>query len=239
MKKLILFSSLLLFTITVSAYDIIEVKDAGIVKGKITFSGKDTPPKKYTVTKDTEICGDGEREIDYVKVNNGILANVVVYIDKIKAGKPFPENIGDLAIDQLGCEFSPFLGVMANGNKLSAKNSDSVAHNIHTYELIGKAKKTVTNVSQPDKDSVVTKEIKLKRGTAMKVECDQHDFMHSFVFVAKTPYFAIVDADGNYEINDIPAGKYKIKAWHGTLKNPKAKVEVSADSITEINFEFK
>ncbi|MDM8567062.1 carboxypeptidase-like regulatory domain-containing protein [Candidatus Halobeggiatoa sp. HSG11] len=239
MKKFAIFGSLLLLTATVSAYDVVEVKDGGTITGKITFSGKDTPPKKYTVTKDIEVCGSGEREIDYVEVNDGVLANVVVYVDKVKKGKAFPEDIGDLTVDQMGCEFKPFFGVMMNEKELSAKNSDTVAHNIHTYELIGKAKKTVTNVSQPDKDSVVTKKIKLKRGTAMKIECDQHDFMHSFVFVAKNPYFAVVGADGNFEITDIPAGKYTVKAWHGVLKNPKTKTEVTAGGTTEVNFEFK
>jgi hypothetical protein len=240
-KSLAIFSSLILLTAAtnVSAYDVVEVKNGGIIKGKITFSGKDTPPQKYTITKDTEICGTGEREIDYVEVNNGVLANVVVYVDKVKSGKAFPDDIGDLTVDQNGCEFKPFFGVMVNEKNLVAKNSDAVAHNIHTYELIGRAKKTVTNVSQPDKGSVVTKEIKLKRGTAMKMECDQHDFMHGFVFVAKNPYFAVVDADGSFEITDVPAGKYKVKAWHGTLKDQKAKTEVTAGGTTEVNFQFK
>ncbi len=240
-KSIAIFSSLLLLTATVAAYDVVDVKDGGIVKGKVTFVGKDTSPKTYTITKDTDVCGSGERVIDYVEVNDGVLANVVVYVDKVKKGKAFPKNVGDLTIDQNGCEFKPFFGVMANKRELLAKNSDAVAHNIHTYEIIGKAKKTLINVSQPNKDSMVTKTIKLKRGTAMKVECDQHDFMHSFVFVAKNPYFAVVGADGSYEITDVPAGKYKVKAWHGTLKDQKSKgkIKITAGGTSEVNFEFK
>ena len=132
------------------------------------------------------MCGTGTREIDYVRVKDGALNDVVVYLDKIQVGKPFPPELDKAKVNQKGCKFMPFLQVMRNGSDLDAINADPVLHNIHTYELMGRAKKTVFNVSQPN-PGTVTKVVKLKRGDAMKVECDAHDFMHGFVFVAKTP----------------------------------------------------
>jgi len=96
-------------------------------------------------------------------------------------------------------------------------NSDHTLHNIHTYEQIGKARRTVMNVSQPNAGDEVTKVIKLRRGNGMKVECDAHDFMHSFVYVAKNPYFSVVDENGAFSIADIPAGTYEVMMWHGFL----------------------
>ncbi|MDQ7071784.1 MAG: hypothetical protein Q9M48_13800 [Rhodobacterales bacterium] len=106
---------------------------------------------------------------------------------------------------------------MANRGELTAINSDHTLHNIHTYEQIGKARRTVMNVSQPNAGDVVTKEVKLRRGNGMKVECDAHDFMHSFVYVAKNPYFSVVDETGAFSISDIPAGTYEVMMWHGAL----------------------
>lgn len=122
---------------------------------------------------------------------------------------------------------------------MGAKNSDPVLHNIHTYEIIGRAKKTVLNVSQPEQGAITNKKIKLKRGAAMKLECDAHDFMHGFIFVAKNPYYAVVNKDGAFTIKDVPPGKYKIKAWHGTLGIKKDKVEVPANGKVTVNFEYK
>jgi len=163
---------------------------------------------------------------------------VVVYLDKVKEGKAFPAELSTSHIDQKGCEFKPFLQVMRNGTELAAVNDDPVLHNIHTYEILGRAKKTVFNVSQA-KPGTIKKKVTLKRGDALKVECDAHDFMHGFVFAAKNPYFAVVGDDGSFTIDNIPPGKYTIKAWHGTLKNQKSKVEVSAGGSTTVNFEFK
>ncbi len=219
-------------------YKVTEVKDGGTIVGKVTFKGDDPGPKVFAVTKDLDVCGKEDRQIDFVKVKDGALTDVVVYLDKIKEGKAFPDDVSVGAVNQKGCAFDPFIQIMKNKEDFTATNSDTVSHNIHTYEIMGRAKKTVFNISQPDVGEI-TKKIKLKRGTAMKIECDQHDFMHGFAFVAKTPYFALVAEDGTYKIDNVPAGKYKIKAWHGTLKEQKGKVEVAAGGEATADFEFK
>ena len=221
-----------------AGYKETTVSNGGSITGSVKFTGKDKAPKIYSITKDNEVCGTDKREIDYVRVNNGHLMDTVVYLEKIKEGKVFPADIGDGTVMQEGCTFTPFLGVMKNKSKISAINKDPILHNIHTYEILGRVKKTVFNVSQPDQNTV-TKSVKLKKGAAMKVECDAHDFMHGFVFVAKNPYFSVVKEDGSYSIDNVPAGKYKIKAWHGTLKDQKEKVEVAAGGAATVDFTFK
>jgi len=242
-KKIILASALICSTLASQAfaakYKVIDVIDGGSISGTVNFKGDDPEPTIYAITKDNDTCGNGNRFIDYVKVNNGKLNDVVVYLDKVKKGKDFVAEEANIGLDQKGCEFSPYISVMHNKAKLSATNSDPVLHNLHTYEIIGRAKKTVLNVSQPDQGNTYTSSIKLKRGVAMKVECDAHDFMHGFVFVAKNPYYAMVDANGNYKIENIPAGKYKIKAFHGALKNQKGKVTVSKGANATVDFTFK
>jgi len=244
MKRSLLISSLALglvigaSTAYAGKYKVIEVKDGGSITGKVTFTGKDPAPKVFAVTKDQDVCGKEDRLLDFVKVKDGALSDVVVYLTKIKAGKAFNENDAKGAIDQKACAFDPFIQIMHNKSDFTAKNSDSVSHNIHTYEIMGRAKKTVFNISQPDTGEV-TKKIKLKRGAGMKIECDQHDFMHGFAFVAKNPYYALVAEDGTYKIEGVPAGKYKIKAWHGTLGEKKGKAEVTAGGETSVNFEYK
>lgn len=221
-----------------AAYKEAAVSNGGSISGKIVFAGKDEAPKTYKITKDNNVCGTGSREIDYVRVNNGALMDVVVYLDKVDSGKPFPAELDKAEIDQKGCEFKPFLGVMRNDTKVSAVNQDPILHNIHTYEIIGRVKKTVFNVSQPDPNTV-TKQVKLRKGEAMKIECDAHDFMHGYMFVARNPYFAVVKEDGTFTIDNVPAGEYTIKAWHGTLKNQKGKVKVDAGGKATIDFTFK
>ncbi len=222
-----------------AAYKVIDVTNGGSVSGKVSFSGKDPVANSYPIAKDTDTCGKGERLIDFVKVSNGALNDTVVYLSKVKEGKAFKAELKKPVLDQKKCEFSPFLGVMKDGDKMTIQNSDDVLHNIHTYELIGKARKTVFNISQPSDLKTLDKTVKLKRGTSMKMECDAHDFMHGFTFVAKNPYYAVVKPDGSYTIDNIPAGQYKIRAWHGTLGEKKGKVEISAGGKANADFAYK
>lgn len=222
-----------------AAYKVVDVSNGGTITGKVNFSGKDPDPKIFTITKDNDTCGTGERTIDFVRVTNGALNDTVVYLKKMKSGKAFPASLDKREIDQKKCGFMPFLSVMKNKDKLAVHNSDPVLHNIHTYEIIGKAKKTVFNVSQPPELKTINKTVKLKRGTSMKLECDAHDFMHGYVFVAKSPYFAVVKDDGSFSIDNVPPGTYKIIAWHGFLGEQKGKVTVAAGGKASVDFTFK
>lgn len=219
-------------------YQVVAVEQGGSVSGRVTFEGNDPAPTLYKITKDNSVCGTGDRLIDYVKVKEGGLSDVIVYLDKVTHGKPFPAEMGKAVIDQKRCEFLPFLQVMKNDAAMTVSNDDPLLHNVHTYEMMGRRKKTVFNVSQPDAGTV-EKSVKLKRGNAMKVECDAHDFMHSFIFVANNPYYAIVTEDGHFSIENIPPGDYTIKAWHGTLPEQQGKVTVGPNGTATINFTFR
>lgn len=220
-------------------YKEMDVKDGGSFSGKVAAGAAAAKNKSFTISKDPQICGEGNREVALVEINNGTVKNAVVYLYKVKAGKAFPDALKTVKLDQKGCAFLPAFSVMANKGKLTAVNSDGTLHNIHTYELIGKARRTVMNVSQPSKGDTVTKKVKMRKGSGMKIECDAHDFMHAYMFVAKNPYFAVVDDKGGFKIDNIPAGKYKVRLWHGFLgeiKGGEIEVKAGADAKLDLSF---
>lgn len=226
-------------TANAAGYKEIDVTDGGTIVGSVAAGEAAAETKSYTISKDPEICGEGTREVNFVRVNEGMLQDTVVFLEKVKEGKAFPEELAALTLTQEKCEFSPFLGVMVNQGELTAVNSDHTLHNIHTYELIGNARRTVMNVSQPNAGDEVTKEIKLRKGNGMKVECDAHDFMHSFVFVAKNPYYSVVDENGNFSIGEVPSGKYDVVVWHGFLGAIEAgEIEVTAGGEVSMDLSY-
>ena len=62
--------------------------------------------------------------------------------------------------------------------------------------------------------------------------CNVHPEMSGYVVVAATPYFAVTDKDGNYEIKNVPAGKYTLKTWSEDGKPVTQSVDVSAGGAT-------
>lgn len=221
-----------------ATYKVTEVENGGTVSGKVSLGGAKAETQDFAIAKNPEVCGTGTRAVEWVRANGEALLDAVVYLEAVEAGKPFSAEAEKIMIDQKGCRFLPDLQAMANGGEVEVLNSDPVAHNIHTYELIDRARRTVFNVSQPSQGDVFTKEIMMRRGVGMKVECDQHDFMHAWLFVARNPYFAVVDENGEFAITDVPPGKYVVKSWHGRLGEKETTVEVEAGGTAEVTLSY-
>jgi len=220
----------------VSAYEAGSVTGGGSITGKVTFKGAAPAPRQMAVTKDTQVCGTGTRQIVEVAVAGGNLQNAVVYVAKIDKGKAWGP-LDSVTLDQKGCLFIPDMLLVRKDADLTIRNSDTVLHNIHTYEIIGNVRRTMFNVGQPDKGDI-KQPIKVRRANIVKIECDAHDFMHSWAFAADNPYVAVTKGDGSFAIGDLPPGDYEIKAWHPVLGEKNATVSVKAGAAASASFEF-
>ncbi|MDP6980708.1 MAG: carboxypeptidase regulatory-like domain-containing protein [Myxococcota bacterium] len=214
------------------------VAGGGSVSGTVKFSGTVPEPESMAINKDMEVCGGDHRLHETVKVASGGLSEVVVALKGVKEGKAWDPEIAKANVLQEKCAFLPYLQIMKKGGDLEVKNGDAVSHNIHTYEMIGRARVSQFNVQQPAGSSF-NKPIKMRRGNVIRMECDQHDFMIGWAYVPDNPYYAVVAADGTFSIADVPAGTYKAEAWHPYLGIKKGKVTVEAGGAAALDFEFK
>lgn len=205
----------------------------GKITGKVAFKGAPVS-KKLPITKDNTVCGTGEREIVEVSAKGGNLAGAVVYVAKIDKGKDWG-GVDKAMLDQKGCKFMPDVLVVKKDSELTIRNSDPVLHNIHTYEIIGAVRRTMFNVGQPDKGDL-KQPVKVRRANIVKIECDAHDFMHSWAFAADNPYAAVSKDDGSFTIDGLPDGDYEVKAWHPVLGEQSAKVSVKGAATASFDF---
>ncbi len=244
-------------------YNVVTIKNGGSIKGRIVFKGIPPKPEKISITRDREFCGKDKRVISWVRVNNGGLAETVVYLDKVMEGKDWPASQGrvehlDLpggkaeglvtddgtyVIDQEDCRFLPWIRVYKRGADLVVKNSDPILHNIDMRELLSNAKKIIFNITQrgtPDKPAKdLHKKISPRRSPFLMINCDAHNFMFSWGFAAENPYAVVVNRDGTYEISDIPAGTYKLRAWHPSLGIQDAEVKVVIGGAATQDFTYE
>lgn len=213
------------------------VSGGGSIAGTVLFSGDVPKVDMVAIAKDNEVCGDGNIAPNPITVgSNGALQNVVVFLDKVKAGKPWPKN--DYAVNQLKCTFEPYLQVVPKGVELTIKNSDPVLHNVHPFEHIKKSRRTMFNLAQPKLGQVNKKVIKTRRGQVVELACDAHAWMSGWLYVLEHPYFAVVGEDGSFKIENVPPGSYTLKAWHPVLQFQEQKIEVKADGSATASFKF-
>jgi hypothetical protein len=214
------------------------VAHGGTITGQVFASRIAQKVERYIIPKQADICGGNYRDSPIVTIEAGNLKNIVVYLEDVPEGKPFRAAAKKVTIIQEGCRFVPFLSVLMDGGEFEAVNSDPLLHNIHIYELLGQGRSSVANVSQTRKGDIMIMSVHLDGGRALKVECDAHEFMHAFVFVADNPYYAIVGSDGAFEIADVPPGRYTIRIWHPHLGEQMETIEIAPGSSTEIDFKY-
>jgi len=221
-------------------YEEAAVSDGGAITGKISFKGKVPDPQHFLVLKNPDVCGK-ERDFPFVRVKDGALQNVVVVIEGIEKGKPFTHAPTEFIGKE--CTFLPFVSIVTKKGVegwpvFKIENTDTVIHNPHTFALAGATRTTLFNVALPEKGSKLEKEMRNRKGNVIKLECDQHDFMHSWTRVVEHPYFAVVDDAGAFKIDGVPAGKYKLVAWHPILGEQTAEVTVAAKGSAKADFTF-
>lgn len=256
--------SLFSATFVFAQYTEAPVSDGGEITGKVSFKGDQPPPQKFDLGKfpQAEFCSKAESEgmtriRQDVKVKGGGLADVVVFIENIEKGKPLKVPAFEMVSDT--CRFlakggpSQAVGVVLketgeikvtnlDADPSDPKSAEGVLHNPHGYDMKGTMSVTTFNKPLPKKDQTIVEKVKKtwfrKEDSFLKIECDQHNYMNVWALPVSNPYYAIVKEDGTFTIDQVPPGKYVVKAFHPTLGFQKSEIDVPAKGKASANFEY-
>jgi len=167
-------------------------------------------------------------------VNKGALANVFVYVKNGLGDLTFSAPQSPAVINQSGCQYRPHvLGVMA-GQPVEFKNDDSTTHNVHVMPKVNTEwNRSEMPGAQPFQTTFDNPEI------MMPVHCNQHPWMNMYVNVVKSPFFAVTDAAGNFQIKGLPPGKYTLAFVHEKLGEQDRDVVLQAKEIKKLDLSFQ
>jgi plastocyanin len=154
--------------------------------------------------------------------------NIAVYVDAIP-DKKFDPPKDHIMVDQRKMAFIPHVVVVEQGTTVEFLNSDSVGHNVYWPSISGNKKLTHNLGTWPKGEK---KPFQFNDLGVAALLCNVHPEMSGYVVVVPTPYFAVTDKDGNFEIKSIPAGKYTLKTWSEDGKPATQVVDASAATAT-------
>ena len=222
---------------------------AGTITGTVMYDGDAPARPAMQATKDQHCVNaltNGKSEALVVSKGKGI-KNVVVYLRARGAEPTMPAK--NPVMDQVNCMYSPHVLVVTAGTTVDITSSDPVAHNVHSHAT----KNEAPNWQIPGPGKALP--LKLEKREAIKFTCDIHNWMTGYIFVTDNDYYAVtgykdkegkwISSDayegssdtGAYMIKDVPAGKYRVQAWHEELGTTKAQViEVADSGEVEISF---
>lgn len=209
----------------------LQFATAGNITGKVTLKGTPPAEKEIPQIKDDANCGKlhttAVKTKFYVVGAGGELADTVVMLKGI-SGKSTGASAPPVIVDQKGCEYIPYVTAAQTGQKIVAKNSDPVMHNVHPTPTAAGNKED--NKAQFPGGADLTFEFPTAENF-LRLKCDVHPWMFSYITVVDHPYFAVTGKDGAFTIKDVPPGKYTIVAMHrkAALTGVEQAVEVTAD----------
>ncbi len=134
------------------------------------------------------------------------LAQAVVMLEPA-SGKAAVKPMPTAEISQAKRQFNPAITVITVGTPVNFPNFDTVRHHVYSFSPT-KVFELKLYAGTPTSPVVFD-----KPGVAV-LGCNIHDQMAAWVVVVDTPYYARTNASGVAQIDNVPAGSYRLKAWH-------------------------
>ena len=137
------------------------------------------------------------------------LPDAVVFLESPEAqaaARPLP----GIEIAQVQRHFAPQVSVVTVGTAVSFPNRDTVRHQVYSFSPVKKfeIKLYVGTPAAP---------VVFDRPGVAVLGCNIHDQMAAWVLIVDTPWFGRAGADGRVLLPQVPAGAYRLRAWHASL----------------------
>jgi plastocyanin len=124
-----------------------------------------------------------------------------------------------VVINQRNMRFDPDLVIVPTGSIVQFPNADPIFHNIFSLSK-----------SQPFDLGFYpqgqSRTVKFNRNGIVQVYCHIHANMYAAIVVTSSPWYARPGEDGSFSWTSVPAGHYRLTAWHKIAGLFKTEIDV-------------
>jgi plastocyanin len=160
------------------------------------------------------------------KIDYEALTDFVIYIDQLVAP---PSGPAPTKIVQKDATFEPHVLPVVVGTTVRWPNEDDIFHNVFSM-----TETQDFNLGFYKKEKVP--EVRFDKLGRVDVFCAIHINMHCIILVLPNPFFAVADAHRRYVIPNVPAGTYRVKAWHERMPSQVKEIVVPVDGEVKVDF---
>jgi plastocyanin len=152
----------------------------------------------------------------------------VVYVE---GNFPKPAEATVTQVTQKDLMFVPSLVAVQTGTRIEFPNMDATYHNVFSYS---QPKRFDLGRFRADERPVPSQVFEI--AGLVTLRCDIHDHMRALILVLDTPHFVVTDEDGRYRLDDVPPGKYTLKAWIDSRTVREQQVEIDEAGTVHADF---
>jgi Protein of unknown function (DUF2012) len=153
---------------------------------------------------------------------------MVVFLEPDKDARRYPPKPPVTEIlNQQGARFDPDLILVPVGSTVQFPNSDPIFHNVFS---LSKAQPFDLGYYPQGQSRTV----KFNNPGIVQVYCHIHANMYAAIVVTASPWFQKPAPDGSFSFSDVPAGRYRLTAWHKIAGFHKVNIDVPETGSAEV-----
>jgi plastocyanin len=152
---------------------------------------------------------------------------IVVFLEGAGGRIPYEVPRRAARVQQKDAKFSPSFVVIAAGQRVEMPNDDIIFHNVFSY-------------SRPNDFDLglypkgASRSVTLRHPGVVRFYCSIHESMSGIIFVAPSPYYAVVRASGAFGMEGVPPGRYRIRTWSEKLPEASRTIEVAPGEVRTV-----
>ena len=247
------------------AYEEAEVKNGGILTGKVRLIGTIPPPPVYPLYlfpfgTFCKVIADESGNITIEEFNVGpdrSLQDAVIMVQGVEKGKAFKSikaefystdcmfHPADVPHEEMYEEneagqvrhIHPLVNVIQNHQPFSVINKDPIIHNAQVFQKQNGhiMLNFALPVSTKPKGGILHFRHNMK---IAQMVCGIHEFMQTWSYLVDNPYYAKTKKAGRYTIDQLPPGTYTVIAWHPRMKPIKKEITIPPNGAVNLDFEL-
>jgi plastocyanin len=198
---------------------------AGTITGRVSAR---------SASQSTETAGGGSygsRKYKFLeKLDYSALRDFVVNVSDVEAPPDAHQPPPRATVTQRDGTFVPHVLPIVVGTVVEWPNADDVFHNVFCMS------ETTPFDLGLYKHGDDAKSVVFPKTGRMEVFCSIHTKMNCIVLVLPNPWFARTNDSGHYTIQNVPAGTYKLRAWHERLPSKTKEIVVPASGEVQVDF---
>jgi plastocyanin len=146
----------------------------------------------------------------------------------VEGGKSSPLPAQTATVEQRNSRFEPDLLILPVGSTVQFPNADPIFHNVFS---LSKAHPFDLGFYPKSQSRSVT----FDHAGVVQVYCHIHAYMYGAIVVTDSPWYGKPSADGGgFSFHNLPAGSYRVVAWHKVAGAYSAKVDVPSTGAAAV-----
>ncbi len=156
------------------------------------------------------------------------LDNAVVLLDAETSGPRTSGSAGGAVVNMRGREFVPHVQIVRVGGTVAYPNKDPFSHNVFSNSALGAFDLGLYRTG-------ASRSVPFLREGVYAIYCNIHARMVNFVLAVTTPFVARVNADGSFQLRNVPAGTYRLRAWHERAGESVQRITVPSTGVAGLS----